>query len=103
MDSLFGLERVSPHDDSLELLTTAYNPAELLILESILQDAEIPYLKKERGAGTSMRVIAGFSVFGTDLFVLREHLETALALITPSETEEAVGEAEEEPEKETEI
>ena len=85
MDSLFGLDRVSTHDESLELLTTAYDAAQLMILESILRDAEIPYLKKDRGAGTTMKVIAGFSVFGTDLFVLKEHYETALALITPPE------------------
>ena len=48
MDSLFGLERVSHHDDSLALLTTVYDPSLLLILESILRDAEIPYLKKDR-------------------------------------------------------
>ncbi len=88
MDSLFGLDRVSPHDDSLALLTTVYDSSLLMILESILKDAEIPYLKKERGSGTSMRVITGFSVFGTDLFVLKEHLETAQALITPRENEE---------------
>ncbi|MBQ9783208.1 MAG: DUF2007 domain-containing protein [Clostridia bacterium] len=85
MDSFFGLDRVSAHDDSLALLTTVYDPAQLLILESILKDAEIPYLKKERGGGTSVRVIAGFSVFGTDLFVRREQLELALELITPPE------------------
>ena len=58
-----------------------------MILESILQDAEIPYLKKERGSGTSVKVIAGFSVFGTDLFVRKEQLELARELITPRETE----------------
>ncbi len=88
MDSFFGLDRVSPHDDSLALLTTVYDNSLLMILESILKDAEIPYLKKERGSGTSMKVIAGFSVFGTDLFVLKEHLETAQALITPQEPED---------------
>ncbi len=88
MDFLFGLDRVSPHDDSLTLLTTVYDSSLLMILESILKDAEIPYLKKERGSGTSMKVITGFSVFGTDLFVLKEHLETAQALIAPQEIED---------------
>lgn len=88
MDSLFGLDRVSPHDDSLALLTTVYDSSLLVILESILKDAEIPYLKKERGSGTSMRVITGFSVFGTDIFVLKEHLETAQALIAPQESKD---------------
>ncbi len=89
MDSLFGLDRVSHHDDSLELLTTAYDRVQLMILESILQDAKIPYLLKERGSGTTVKVIAGFSIFGTDIFVLREHLELASALITPPDSDES--------------
>ena len=88
MDSLFGLDRVSPHDDSLALLTTVYEPSLLMVLESILKDAKIPYLKKERGSGTMVKVITGFSTFGTDLFVLKEHLETAQALITPQESQQ---------------
>ena len=88
MDVFFGLDRVSHHDESLALLTTVYDHSLLIILESILKDAEIPYLKKERGSGTSMKVIAGFSAFGTDLFVLKEHLETAQALIAPQDCEE---------------
>ena len=88
MDSLFGLDRVSPHDDSLALLTTVYEPSLLMVLESILEDAKIPYLKKERGSGTMVKVITGFSTFGTDLFVLKEHLETAQALITPQEIQQ---------------
>ncbi len=96
MDSLFGLDRVSAHDESLALLTTVYDPSLLMILESILTDAEIPYLKKERGSGTMMKVIAGFSVFGTDLFVRKEQLELATALIAPADEDEADTEGEEE-------
>ena len=88
MNSLFGLDRVSPHDESLALLTTVYDPSLLAVLESILRDAEIPYLKKERGSGTSVKVITGFTIFGTDLFVLKEQLELAQALIAPCDSEE---------------
>lgn len=87
MDSLFGLDRVSPHDDSLTLLTTVTNPCELLIVESILKDADIPYLKKDRGSGGTVKVITGYTIFGTDIFVLREHYDTAIALITPPDTD----------------
>ncbi len=89
MDFLFGLERPVPHDEALAHLTTVYDPSLLPILESILKDAEIPYLKKERGSGSSVKIITGFSLFGTDLFVLKEHYETALALITPEASEES--------------
>lgn len=95
MDSLFGLDRISPHDDSLELLTTVYDTAQQMIVESILRDAEIPYLAKTRGSGTAVKVITGFSMFGTDIFVLREHLELALELITPPEEIEEIDEDEE--------
>ena len=93
MDKIFGLDKVSAHGKDLELLTTAYDPTYLAIVESILTDAEIPYLKKDRGSGAAVRVIMGYSMFGTDVFVLKEHLETAAELIkTPgdenAETEE---------------
>ena len=96
MDSFFGLDRVSPHDENLELLTTVYDAPSQAIVEGILRDAEIPYLAKSRGSGTAVKVITGFSMFGTDIFVLREHLEAALELITPPEEIEEITESEEE-------
>jgi hypothetical protein len=96
MDALFGLDRVSSHDEGLELLTTVYDRAQLMIVESILKDAEIPYLAKERGSGTMVKVIAGYSMFGTDIFVPSTALETAIELITPPDAEEIAEESEEE-------
>ena len=88
MDSFFGLDRASKVDEKLELLTTLHDEISLVCVESILRDAEIPYLVKHRGAGSSMRVIMGFSLFAADVFVLRETLETAQALIAPTESDE---------------
>ena len=85
MDSFFGFDKVSAHDDNVELLFTVYEPSELLVIESILKDAEIPYLCKERGSGGMMKIVAGYSVFGTDVFVLKEHLETARAIFDSAE------------------
>ncbi len=85
MDQFFGLDHTHPQNDDLALLTTVYDPSALLILQGILKDAEIPYLARERGSGNSVKIIAGFSVFGTDLYVRREQLELAQALITPPE------------------
>ncbi len=87
MDSLFGLDKVAHHDKDLCLLTTVYDRSALMILESILKDAEIPFLVKDRGVGTTVKVIAGFSVFGADVFILPEHLELATALLSPVEDE----------------
>ena len=95
MSDLFGLDRVSPHDEDLELLTTVCDNTLLPVVESILRDAEIPYLIKERGAGGVMKVFMGFSMMGSDIFVKREDLETAMALITPSDEIEEIEEAEE--------
>ena len=80
MDRFFGLDEVSAHDEGQELLMTVYNPAELAVVQSVLRDAEIPFLAKDRGSGGGMKIIAGYSVFGTDIFVLEEHLDTAKAL-----------------------
>ena len=96
MDSLFGLDRVSAHDEGMELLTTVYDRAQLMIVESILKDAEIPYLAKERGSGTMVKVIAGYSMFGTDIFVPCSALETAMVLIAPPDAKESEEESEEE-------
>jgi hypothetical protein len=95
MDALFGLDRVSAHDEGLELLTTVYDRAQLMIVESILKDAEIPYLAKERGSGTMVKVIAGYSMFGTDIFVPSSALEAATALITLPDEDESCAEEEE--------
>lgn len=82
MDRFFGLDRVSSHDDNLELLITVYDSLQLSIYSEILRGAKIPYLAKERGSGGCVKIIAGYSMYGTDLFVLRENLEEAQALIS---------------------
>ena len=48
----------------------------------------IPYLVKNRGSGTVVKVITGFSVFGADIFVLKEDIEKAKELIRPLSEEE---------------
>ena len=83
MDSLFGLDRVSHHDEELAHLTTVHDPIQRAIVESILRDAEIPYLIKERGSGSAVSLIAGYSVMGSDFFVRPNDVETARILITP--------------------
>ena len=66
----------------------------------LLTDAGIPFLKKDRGGGTAMRIITGANRYGTDLYVPTERLEEAKQLLesTPVETvEENDGEDSEEP------
>ncbi len=91
-DRLFGLEkahRISDGDE-IELLTTVYDVVMLGMVRGLLEDAEIPYLVRERGTGSAMRIMTGFSLYGTDVFVPTHALETARDLIAGLEDAEAV-------------
>lgn len=80
MDSLFGLDR--PHsEEGMELLTTAHDDVELSILKAILEDEEIPYLSKDRGSGSSVRIITGYSTYGTDILVPAKYLDAAREML----------------------
>lgn len=92
MDRIFGLDSVSYHDEGLEHIATVYDPTSLLVMESVLKDAEIPYLLKDRGAGGMVKVIAGYSVMGTDVFVRAEHAKIALELLNAPLNQDATEE-----------
>ncbi|MBR7099102.1 MAG: DUF2007 domain-containing protein [Clostridia bacterium] len=80
MDSLFGLDR--PHsEEGMELLTTAHDDVELSILKAILEDEGIPCLSRDRGSGSSVRIITGYSMYGTDILVPAECLEAAREML----------------------
>ena len=83
MSDLFGLER--PHKiadgDEVSHLITVYDVAVLGIVRGMLEDEQIPYLVRERGTGSAMRIITGFSLFGTDIYVPDAYLEHAKALL----------------------
>lgn len=80
---LFGLDEVSPHNEQDALLVTVNTREELIALESLLRNAEIPYECRARGAGGPLNVIAGYSIYSTDVFVRADMLETAKELIRP--------------------
>ena len=97
MDRLFGLDKVSPHDDCCELLTTVYGNVELSVLRSILDGEEIPYLIRERGSGSAVKLIVGFSTLGTtDVFVPTAALEHAKEVLEAFRNGEPVEESTEE-------
>ncbi len=77
----FGLGKSKKSDDNMELLVTTHDNIELSILQSILDGEEIPYMIFDRGSGSAMRIIAGYSMFGTDIYVPREVLEEAKELL----------------------
>lgn len=78
---IFGFGKSYKPDKNVELLTTVYDFGMRSVVESLLRDAEIPYILKERGG--SLPVITGSSVFGTDFFVKKEDLDAAKELIAP--------------------
>ena len=81
MDFLFGLDKSNPPLKDLELLVTVNDRIYQSMIESVLTDNEIPFLSKERGSGSAVKVITGFSLFGTDIFVLRTDSERARNLL----------------------
>ena len=101
-DKLFGLDKPQkPADPTSALLATAYGNEELAAIEALLRSAEIPYRLCDRGAGGVVRVISGYNMYGTDVFVREQDLETAQELLTPvdeipEDGEETVEQGEEE-------
>ena len=81
MDAFFGLDKPMEAGKDTALLTTVHDGVELSIIRSILEGENIPYRVLERGSGGVVKVIAGYSMFGTDVFVPADMLETALELL----------------------
>lgn len=80
-DPIFGLDEPVHNDEYSELLTTVHDNIELSILRSILDGENIPYRISERGSGSSVKIIAGYSMFGTDVFVPKTVLEQAKEIL----------------------
>ena len=82
-DELFGLENA--HEDikgvDAELLTTIRDEMMMGLVRGLLEEHNVPYMLKERGAGSAMRLMTGFSMYGTDVFVPTESIEFARDLI----------------------
>ena len=81
MDNLFfGLDKPAS-DENLVLLRTFHDDISLAMAEEVLRDEEILFVKKDRGSGSAVRIVVGFSTFGTDLFVAPDDLERATELM----------------------
>ena len=80
MDKLFGLDHPAEEAD-LALVRTFFDEISLSIALEVLEDNGIPHLKKDRGTGTVVRIITGFSMYGVDVFVRPEDAERATALM----------------------
>ena len=69
-------------NESADVAHLAYviDRASEALLCDILHDNDIPYMRKDRSHGVASSVIAGFSVFGTDIYVARDKLDLAREL-----------------------
>lgn len=67
-----------------KLLTNVYDTNMANIIESILDQAEILVLKKQKGSGAYMEIVAGISNTGIDLYVPEVHWTEAQEIINSS-------------------
>ncbi len=65
----------------LVLLKTITNNYELELIKNLLEDVDIPYIIRDYGVGGYMRVIAGGSMFRTDILVANSMYEQAKQII----------------------
>ena len=76
-DKLFGLGQAKPADQGTVLLTTVYDNVQLSMVRSLLEAESIPYLVRERGSGSAVKIVMGVSSFGSDVYVPESKLEEA--------------------------
>ena len=73
-------EHENPDIELVNLKTTNSN-VELSLIEGILKDNSIPYILHENESGSYMRIISGFSLYGTNILVEKSDFEKAIELI----------------------
>jgi hypothetical protein len=83
LDKLFGLDKSHKitDGDEVDLLTTVYDQGALAIVRSVLDAEKIPYLVRERGSGSMVKIVTGFTMYGTDVFVPADAKERASELL----------------------
>ncbi len=70
-----------PPMENLELLTTAADEIELSMIRGLLDEYGIALYVRDREGSSYLRVVAGYTVFGTDVYVDRDDLPRAKELI----------------------
>ena len=81
MDQFFGLDHPAKADEDTALLTTTHDDVEKNIICGSLEEENIPFLAKDRGAGEAVRVVTGYSMYGCDIYVPAALLKKANALL----------------------
>ena len=70
-------ETPRPPMENLELLRTAADEIELSMIRGILDENGIAYVTRERDGASYLRVMAGYTMFGVDVYVDRNDLARA--------------------------
>ena len=84
LKKLFGLEKnTAVSEDAVGYVMTVHGNVELAVAESLLRDADMPYRLVDRDAGGVTRLVAGYTMYGTDILVRPEDVETARELLAP--------------------
>ena len=75
----FGLSKPKNKEkDNMVLLATAHGNVEMSVLQSILEGEGIPFMASDRGSGGVVRIIAGYSMYGTDIYVSKDSANSQL-------------------------
>ncbi|MBZ2174471.1 DUF2007 domain-containing protein [Schnuerera sp. xch1] len=71
------------YKDKIELilLKTTNDSHELSLIRNLLDQNNIPYILKDRGSGGYMRIMSGFSIYGTDILVEKSTFKKAKSII----------------------
>ena len=89
LKKLFGLEKpAATAEDAVGYVMTVHGNVELAVAESLLRDAEMPYRLVDRDAGGVTRMVAGYTMYGTDILVRPEDVETARELLASTSVDE---------------
>ena len=69
-------------DGEIAFLQTAASPLEAELICGLLRDAGVSCMAKDRLFGGPVKILAGISSFGTDIYVHRPQLEEARRLVS---------------------
>ena len=76
-EKLFGLDQPKAPEEGTAVLVTVYDNVQLSMVRSLLEAESIPYLIRERGSGSAVKIVMGVSSFGSDVYVPASTLEEA--------------------------
>lgn len=74
-------ETPRPPMENLELLRTAADEVELSMIRGLLDENGIVYITRERDGAGYLRVMAGYTMFGVDVYVDRNDLARAREML----------------------